>query len=133
MKGDDRVIAFDIKNNVKEAEPKATKREFAYVEEKENPRCGNCNMYLIGEKCTLVKGKIDPDNGDCNYWAYRRTQPPTTSTYEPSLTKEAAGYVEAKGGTRCGTCEYSFSKDLCKKVHGKINFQRGCCIRWEKK
>lgn len=132
MKEDNKVIAFDIRNKIPEKDPKATKEEFAYVEDKTNPNCGFCSMYLIGRKCTIVSGDIDPENGSCNYWSYRRTQPKEPSgNLKKRFTKDSAGYVQTKGGPRCGTCEYFSAPSSCSKVIGEVNPIKGCCIYWE--
>ena len=133
MKGDDRVAQFDIKNNVKVGDPKATKNEFGYVAAKTNPNCGSCSMYLIGGGCTIVQGKIDPINGSCNYWAYRRTMPNDEADYEPEYIKNEAQYMETPNGPRCGSCSYYLDPGRCSKVIGDIDPVVGCCNRWEKK
>jgi hypothetical protein len=132
MKGDDIVARFDITHRIKQADPKATKQEFAYVEPKENPHCGSCNMYLIPHKCIIVSGNIDPTNGSCNYWSYRRTAPIEDYEYETEYTKQEAGYVEYPDGPRCGVCEYFEAPKTCQKVIGEVDGKNGCCNRWEK-
>ena len=123
-------------DNVPEADPKVTKQEFAYVEDKTNPKCEACNMFVrtnegdIG-KCTLVKGDINGPNGVCGFWAMRRTKPKTDKEYEPMWSKEEALYVETPGGTRCGTCKFKILPEGCEMVEGQINMETGCCIAWE--
>lgn len=120
---------------VPEADPKVTKQEFAYVEDKTNPKCSACDMFIkegeenIG-KCTLVKGDINGENGVCMFWAFRRTKPKEDKKYEPFLTKAEASYVETQGGTRCGTCKFRKEPDGCEMVEGQINMETGCCIAW---
>lgn len=126
------VLDSNVSTDVPEADPKVTKQEFAYVEEKENPRCGNCNMYILGGKCTLVKGEIDPDDAVCMYWAFRRSQPLLDKDYKPHLTKQQSNYIEVKGGSRCGTCKFRKGNDGCMMVEGKINMETGCCLAYEK-
>ncbi len=121
-----------------EADPKVTKQEFAYVNDKSNPRCGACNMYLETGKCTLVEGDIDPEYGECTYWAYRRTKPIVGKKYEPMLDKKEAGYYETPkvglldGGSYCGICKF-YTGDVnggkCEMVEGDIDYT-GCCIAW---
>ena len=123
-----------------QGDPKATKQEFAYVNDKINPRCGACNMYEEETgTCTLVKGDIDPEFGTCIYWAYRRTKPMIGKKYEPEMDKEDAQYYEIpkvgllEGGSYCGICEY-YKGDInggeCSIVEGDIDYT-GCCISWE--
>ncbi len=120
---------------VPEADPKVTKQEFAYVEDKINPKCEACNMFVrtnegdIG-KCTLVKGDINGPNGVCTFWAMRRTKPKTDKEYEPMWTKEESGYLETPNGTRCGTCKFKILPEGCEMVEGQINMETGCCIAW---
>jgi len=120
---------------VPEADPKVTKQEFAYVEDKINPKCEACNMFIrtnegdIG-KCTLVKGDINGPNGVCTFWAMRRTKPKTDKEYEPMWTKKESGYLETTGGTRCGTCKFRIDPEGCEMVEGQINMETGCCIAW---
>ena len=122
-------------DNVPEDDPKVTKQEFAYVEDKVNPKCEACNMFIrtnegdIG-KCTLVKGDINGPDGVCTFWAMRRTKPIEDKEYEPTLTQEESGYVEYPGGSRCGTCKFKKGTDACEKVEGLINMETGCCIAW---
>ena len=123
---------YDI---VPEADPKVTKQEFAYVEDKHNPNCETCNMFIregennIG-KCTMVKGDINGEDGVCMFWAYRRTKPKTNKEYEPMLSQEDAGYLETPNGTRCGTCKFRIDPEGCEMVEGQINMETGCCIAW---
>ena len=127
-----------------EADPKVTKQEFAYVNDKSNPRCGACNMYIEGRKCTMVKGDIDPEYGECIFWAYRRTKPIVGKEYEPMLTQEEAFYTEIppvgdgehQGGSECGICKHYLPSGEdpmvgeCEMVEGEIEYH-GCCIAWE--
>jgi hypothetical protein len=125
-------MAYD---NVPEADPIATKQEFGYVEDKHNPNCETCNMFIrtngnIG-KCTIVEGDINGRDGVCNLWAYRRTKPIEGKKYMIHYTKESSGYLETPGGTKCGTCKFRIDPDGCKMVEGQIDMEYGCCIAWQ--
>ena len=123
---------YDI---VPEADPKVTKQEFAYVEDKINPKCEACNMFIregennIG-KCTIVKGDINGRDGVCTFWAMRRTKPIEGKEYKPMWTQKESGYLETTGGTRCGTCKFRIEPEGCEMVEGQINMETGCCIAW---
>ena len=126
-----------------EAEPKVTKQEFAYVNDKSNPRCGACNMYIEGGKCSLVKGEIDPEYGECIFWAYRRTKPIVGKEHKPMLTQKEAFYEIIppvgdgihEGGSLCGICKHYLPSNAdpmvgkCEMVEGEIEYH-GCCIAW---
>ncbi len=123
---------YDI---VPEADPKVTKQEFAYVEDKTNPKCEACNMFIkegennIG-KCTMVKGDINGEDGVCTFWGFRRTKPKEGKEYKPMLSQEESGYIEYPNGSRCGTCKFRIEPEGCEMVEGQINMDTGCCIAW---
>jgi len=118
---------------VKQEDPTVPKIDFAYSEHDRNRRCGNCNMYIMGGKCTLVKGDIDSKDGVCNFWSYRNTQPFLDKQYPPMLSKSDAGYILERGGTICGTCKHYKEPRKCMMVRGDISPDKGCCIGWMKK
>lgn len=123
-------------NIVIEADPKMTKCASAYEEYPVKRQCGNCDMYIEGRKCTLVKGDIDPIDGICNAWSFRDTQPIKGKEYKPPLSKEDSGYILEAGGTHCGSCKHMIFPNRCEMV-GKngdedISAEYGCCMMWEK-
>lgn len=57
--------------------PVLTKEQAGYREAEPGSRshCGNCDMFVAGGRCTLVKGEIDPADV-CNHWALTLKKPP---------------------------------------------------------
>lgn len=127
----------EILESTIEADPRVTKEAFAYEEYDVKRRCGTCNMYIFGRKCTLTQGDIDPTDGVCAFWGFRNTKPIKDKEYKPFLSKQDAGYIIEKGGTYCGSCKFMIMPNRCemvgKKYDPNINPETGCCIAWTKK
>lgn len=119
-----------------QTDPKVTKGAFAYEEYDVKRKCGNCDMYIYGRKCTEVIGDIDPKDGICELWSFRDTMPIVGKDYKPKRTKSEAGYIIEKGGTHCASCKHFIEPNRCAMV-GKngdedISGEYGCCMAWEK-
>jgi len=124
---------YDYQNdeNIPEADPTVPQVDFAYAEYPVHRKCGNCNMYVPGRKCTMVKDDIDPEHGVCSYWSIRDTKPIEGKEYEPMMSKEDAGYI-TNGPTHCGNCKFYIDPRMCEMVRGDIDPDTGCCTAWQK-
>lgn len=97
----------------------------------EDHRCGSCNMRIVPNACTVVKGDIDMEQGVCLLWAKGQASKPE-DRHEMQLPKEVVGYVEQKDKINCSTCKaYAETPrgGYCKVWEGKVG-PGDCCIVW---
>lgn len=59
----------------------------------ENSRCGNCENFVKGGHCKLVRGYIDPVEGYCKFYEKGQVNPSDTKI-EPEYSKAEADYIE---------------------------------------
>lgn len=59
----------------------------------DNSRCGNCENFVKGGRCKLVRGYIDPVEGYCKFYEKGAVNPSETET-EPEYSKAEAAYTE---------------------------------------
>ena len=93
--------------------------------------CAGCSMFVAGERCTVVAGKINGDRGTCNFWA-GGPNASADKIHDTRMRKETAGYVEAPAGMKiqCGSCEYLARPGYCGLWQGGVS-AGDCCVSWD--